>query len=241
MDENLSISREPIKILKAKDYVFITLVIGLFFTCALIIGSGLLWDFICNKIGFEKGLTREVVEAFTRAALIEELFKFLGFFIAYKKYKINHVAVSMFTCGCFGLIFAVVEKFATFNVIAIVLGLVFPMHILWQLNSGRHFQQFMDAKKEGKKGKAFFEFMMATFFIYLMHGVWDAVISLIQYAKEDSPFTVTAIILFIILMIAGVAYTIFSFIKTIKTWIAYKKEIKALEENETKENSANEI
>ena len=210
---------------------------GLFYgfvvSTLLIIVTELSWDGICKAIGFEKGIERELVECFFRAALLEETFKFLGFFLARKKHKISRVADSMFAAGCIGLMYGIVEKAVLFNPMAIIINLFIPMHLLWQWNQGRHYQISRDEKKKGNKGKAFFHLFLATFVIFFLHGTWDALLSISYYLMdEENAFAngdmIGGIILGVTLLF-GVIYAIVTFIITIKTARKAKRESESVE------------
>ena len=216
-----------IKRLKFVDYIFILLVTGLLFSCLLIMIFEIGWDSVWKHLfGPDKTLTREIIESFFRAALIEETFKFLGFLIAYKSRKINHQAMAMWAFGCIGLMYGLFEKVALFNVFAVIVGLIFPMHILWGLNSGRHFQAFIEAKKEGNKKKAFLHFLMFTVVVFLFHGCWDAFISLAGAFSEDPKYEVISVIGFAFIIIFGIAYMVLTIVKTVKTTKKIHKDIK---------------
>ncbi|MBQ9899926.1 MAG: PrsW family intramembrane metalloprotease [Acholeplasmatales bacterium] len=227
------------KKLNKKDYLFIFLVFGLAFTTVLIIICELSWDGICKAAGWEKSLSRELIECFLRAALIEEFFKFLGFILARKKYKINRVSDSMFAAGLIGLMYGIVEKAVLFNPMAIIINIFFPMHLLWQWNQGRHFQIAIDEKKKGNNGKAFLHMFLATFVIFFLHGAWDALISIGVYMMDEKNAiqngeTIGGIILGSTLLL-GAIYTIVTFIITIKTARKSKRESEPKEIEETKE------
>ena len=228
MDENMN-NVESKKLTK-KNYLVIFLLFGFVFTCLLIMITEITWDEVCKAIGFEKGIKRELVECFFRAALLEETFKFLGFMLARKKYKINRVADSMFAAGCIGLMYGIFEKAVLFNPMAIVINIFFPMHLLWQWNQGRHYQISKDENKKGNKGKAFLHMLLATFVIFLLHGSWDALISIGAYLIDEKSAVTNgelygAIILGITLLL-GLIYTITTFVITIKTARKAKRENK---------------
>lgn len=148
--------------------------------------------------------------------MIEEFFKFYGFMKASKAYHFSNEKEFMVGAGMIGLAYAVIEKIATGNVLAILLSIIFPMHILWQMNQGRHFYQYQKAREEGDNKKAKREFFLATFAIFLMHGCWDASISLVQFFSDTSVFEAADIIggiLLILILLWGVFYLVFSIIK----------------------------
>ena len=224
------------KKLTKKNYLVIFLLFGFVFTCLLIMIFEITWDQVCKAVGFEQGIKRELIECFLRAALIEETFKFLGFMLARKKYKISRVSDSMFAAGCIGLMYGLFEKIVLFNPMAIIINLFFPMHLLWQWNQGRHYQISKDEKKKGNKGKAFFHMLLATFVIFLLHGSWDALISIGAYLIDEKNGITNgelygAIILGVTLLL-GLIYTITTFVKTIKTARKSKRE-NATAETET--------
>ncbi len=221
--------------LTKKNYLIIFLFFGFVVATLPIIVAELTWDGICNAVGFEKTIYREIIECFLRAALLEETFKFMAFIFARKKYKINRVADSMFAAGLIGLMYAIIEKVVLFNPMAIIVNIFFPMHLLWQWNQRRHYQISKDEKKKGNKGKAFFHMFLATFVIFFLHGTWDALISIGAYMIDENN-TITngdmygGIILGATLLL-GAVYTIITFIITIKTARKAKRENEKREEN----------
>ena len=228
------------KKLVKKDYITIFFLFGFCFSTLLIIITELSWDGIMKAIGFEKGIKRELVECFLRAALLEESFKFGGYLLARRKYKISRVSDSMFAAGCVGLMYGIVEKVVLFNPMAIIINLFIPMHLLWQWNQGRHYQISKDYKKENKKGKAFLHLMLATLVIFIIHGSWDALISIGAYLMDSENNIANGdlyggLILFGTIL-CGLIYTIVTFIITIKTARKGKREyaLETKEEN-TKE------
>ena len=220
--------------LTKKNYLVIFFLFGFCVSTLLIIASELTWDGIMKAIGFEKDIKRELVECFLRAALLEESFKFLGFMLSRRKFKISRVSDSMFAAGCIGLMYGLVEKIVLFNPMALIINLFIPMHLLWQWNQGRHYQISKDEKKKGNKGKAFFHMFLATVFIFLFHGVWDAALSIAYYYMDAENAIangdlIGGIILGVTLLI-GVIYAIITFVKTIKTAVKSKNENKEVEE-----------
>ena len=221
--------------LTKKNYLIIFLFFGFVVATLPIIVTELTWDGICNAVGFEKTIYREIIECFLRAALLEETFKFMAFIFARKKYKINRVADSMFAAGLIGLMYGIIEKVVLFNPMAIIVNIFFPMHLLWQWNQGRHYQISKDEKKKGNKGKAFFRMFLATFVIFFLHGTWDALISIGTYMiDEKNAITNGEMYGGIILgatLFLGAVYTIITFIITIKTARKAKRENEKREEN----------
>ncbi|MCR5461522.1 MAG: hypothetical protein K6E87_00480 [bacterium] len=134
----------------------------------------------------------------------------------------------MFAAGCIGLMYGIVEKVVLFNPMAIVINLFIPMHLLWQWNQGRHYQLSKDYKKDNKKGKAFIHLMLATLVIFILHGSWDALLSIgAYYIDSENNIANGELIGGIILgstILLGFIYTIVTFIITIKTARKPKRE-----------------
>lgn len=167
-------------------------------------------------IGLNEGLIRELIESFLRAALIEETFKFFGFMKANKKYHFSNEKEYMLGAGMIGLAYGIIEKIAAGNAMAIILGIIFPMHLIWQMNQGRHSYKYTEAKEKNDNKKAKKELLLATFVIFLIHGCWDALISLVGYFASTSKLANADIIggiLLVITILFGIIYIIASIIK----------------------------
>ena len=131
----------------------------------------------------------------------------------------------MLGAGMIGLAYGIIEKVASGNAMAIIFGIIFPMHIIWQMNQGRHFYKYKKAKEENDNKTAKKELFLATFIIFLIHGCWDALISLIGYFADTSKIanadTIGSILLVIVLLF-GFIYMIVSIIKIRKVLKNYK-------------------
>ena len=215
------------KSLKAKDYRRILLLYGIVYATIPIIIAEITWDIIFDGIGFKVGLLREIIESFFRAALLEEIFKFYGFMRANREYQFKNEKEFMIGAGMIGLAYAIIEKLASGNGMSIILGIVFPMHILWQMNQGRHYYKYLEAKKENNNKKVKKEFFMTTIFVFLMHGCWDVLISLVSYFTNDSKSPKADMIggiLFGVIILIGIIYIVISIIK-IRKVLKNNKEI----------------
>lgn len=204
------------KLLKAKDYRKIFFLYGIIYATIPIIIVEIIWDGLANSFGISEGLLRELIGSFFRAALIEEVFKFFAFMKANKKYNFSNEKEYMLGAGMIGLAYGIIEKVATGNAMAIILGILFPMHILWQMNQGRHFYKYKKANAENDNKKAKKELLLATLIIYLIHGSWDALISLVQYFADTSKVAnadIFGAILLGITILFGIIYIIVSIIK----------------------------
>ncbi|MBP3799791.1 MAG: PrsW family intramembrane metalloprotease [Bacilli bacterium] len=211
--------------LKSKDYWRIFLLYGIVYATIPIIIMEITWDSLIRSIGLNEGLLKELIESFFRAALIEESFKFFGFMRANKEYKFSNEKEYMLGAGMIGLAYGIIEKVASGNAMAIILGIIFPMHIIWQMNQGRHFYKYKKAKEENDNKTAKKELFLATFVIFLIHGCWDALISLIGYFADTSKIvnadTIGSILLVIVLLF-GLIYMIVSIVKIRKVLKNYK-------------------
>ena len=211
--------------LKSKDYWRIFLLYGIVYATIPIIIMEITWDSLIRFIGLNEGLLKELIESFFRAALIEESFKFFGFMRANKEYKFSNEKEYMLGAGMIGLAYGIIEKVASGNAMAIILGIIFPMHIIWQMNQERHFYKYKKAKEENDNKTAKKELFLATFIIFLIHGCWDALISLIGYFADTSKIanadTIGSILLVIVLLF-GFIYMIVSIIKIRKVLKNYK-------------------
>lgn len=194
---------------------------GVVYATIPIIIAELIWDSIANLIGLNEGLLRELIGSFLRAALIEEIFKFFGFMKANKKYHFSNEKEYMLSAGMIGLAYGIIEKIAAGNAMAMVLGIIFPMHLIWQMNQGRHFYKYKVAKEKNDNKKAKKELFLATFVIFLIHGCWDALISLVGYFASTSKLSNADIIggiLLVVTILLGIIYIIVSIVKIRKEY-----------------------
>ena len=221
--------------LKGRDHWVIALLYGFLYASLLIIITEIIWDGVFKFTGIT-GLKKEIIESFFRAALLEEFFKFTGFRMADNKYRFSCKKDSMLAAGTIGLVYAVVEKAASGNLMAIILGILFPMHILWQLNQGRHYYDYKQAKAAGEQQTKRRELFLAVPLIILIHGSWDAVISIIGYLFEESGWKSAELaggLLTVVLVIFGVTYMVI----TIKRTLAVTRAAKAAEQQKKDEIS----
>ena len=211
------------------SYLKIFFLYGFVYATLPIIFTEITWDGIANLIGLE-GLLRELIGSFLRAALLEETFKFIAFKCADKEYQFKTEKEFMLAAGMVGLMYGIIEKIVSGSIIAIILGILFPMHLLWQMEQGRHFFAYCKAKEAGNLQVAKKEFFMSTIFIFLFHGCWDAILSLIEYFMNDSSLESISAILFILFLIIGIVYVV----KSIKAIKKVLREDKGIEEKPKK-------
>ena len=165
------------KELKAGALIKIALIYGFLYACVLIVFTEISFDKLTKITGFsEKGLPYDVFTSFFRAALLEEFFKFTGFLLAYRKKKFEKKISFIAACGIIGLTYGIFEKAVLGEVVSMVIGILFPMHLIWQYSQGAHFFEYLEAKKRQDMKKARREFLLATMGIFLLHGIWDALL-----------------------------------------------------------------
>ena len=174
------------------------------------------------------GFSRELIGDFLRAALLEEAFKFLGFWLSDKRYRFTRERDYMLAAGTIGLVYGVVEKIVTLNPFAIILGIVFPMHILWQMNQGRHFYAYRTAKAQGDQKTARHELFLSTGMIFLLHGCWDAIVGFTAYFINDSKISGAEImggLLLAATVTFGVIYTVCSIKQSVRVIRKSKNDV----------------
>ena len=197
------------RVLTRKDYWKTAGVYGLCFTCLLIIATEVLWDVIADRIGLT-GLKRELLSDFFRAALLEELFKFIGFLLAKRSLKLTRKIDYIMIAGLIGLVYSVVEKAVLGNPVAVIIGLAIPMHITWQFNQGGHWFAYEQAKARDDQPRMRRELLMATAWPFIFHGCWDSGLDLITWLveKEATLPQVIGGILILAMLTLGIGYTI---------------------------------
>ena len=176
------------KVLKKEDYIQTALIYGLLFTCGLIIVTEITYDSIAKHFlndGYQQEFVKELIGSFLRAALLEETFKFLGFYLAKKKLKLYRKIDFVMIAGLMGLMYTLVEKFATANMFGIIVGAIIPMHIMWQLNQGGHFFEYEKAKKSNNKKTARKELFMALAIPFIFHGCYDAILTVCAFMIQE--------------------------------------------------------
>ena len=99
------------------------------------------WDSIVKRTTLS-GPALDIFSNFFRAALLEEFFKFRGFIHAKRKYQLSRKIDFILTAGMMGLVYGLFEKIVLGNIGAVIIGLICPMHILWQFNQGGHYYEY---------------------------------------------------------------------------------------------------
>ena len=202
------------QVLTKKDYWLIALKYGFAFTCLLIIVTEITWDALIKRIPLS-GLPRDIFSNFFRAALLEEYFKFRGFYHAKRKYGLYRKIDYIMIAGLMGVVYGIIEKIMHGNIAAVIVGLLCPMHIIWQFNQGGHYYEYEKAKAANDLQTAKKEQLLALLVTFLFHGCWDSGLDLGGYFIENEtsiPLQVTGFVILIAMVVFGVIYTI----KTIK-------------------------
>lgn len=201
------------RVLTAKDYWVIALKYGFLFTCLLIMLTEIIWD---RLIAFTPltGLAKDIAANFTRAALLEELFKFLGFKLAKRKYQLSRKIDYMLVAGLVGMTYGIFEKVALVSIPAVIVGSICPMHIMWQLNQGGHYFEYEKAKAAKDEAALHKEWRLAILLPFLFHGLWDSGLDIVLYliSAEGLPKAVQ-----VIAAVFGLAMVVFGIIYAVKT------------------------
>lgn len=198
------------RVLQTKDYLLIAFKYGFAFTCLLIMVTEITWDVIVKHTPLS-GLALNIVSNFLRAALLEEFFKFRGFILAKRKYQLTRKIDFILTAGMIGLVFGFTEKIMLGNVAAVIVGLLCPMHIMWQFNQGGHYYEYEKAKAANDLQTAKKEWRMAILVPFLFHGLWDSILDIGGYCLDhpDSiPVQVVGFALITAAVIGGIIYSI---------------------------------
>ena len=210
------------RVLQTKDYLLIAFKYGFAFTCLLIMVTEITWDAVVKHTPLS-GLALDIVSNFFRAALLEEFFKFRGFILAKRKYQLTRKIDFILTAGMIGLVYGFIEKIMLGNIAAVIVGLLCPMHIMWQFNQGGHYYEYEKAKAANDLQTAKKEWRMAILVPFLFHGLWDSILDISEYclAKPDSiPVQVIGFVLILAAVIGGVIYSI----KTVRRACRIAKE-----------------
>ncbi len=198
------------RVLQTKDYLLIALKYGFAFTCLLIMVTEITWDAVVKHTPLS-GLALDIVSNFFRAALLEEFFKFRGFILAKRKYQLTRKIDFILTAGMIGLVYGFIEKIVLGNIAAVIVGLICPMHIMWQFNQGGHYYEYEKAKAANDLQTAKKEWRMAILVPFLFHGLWDSILDISGYCLDqpDSiPVQVIGFVLILAAVIGGVIYSI---------------------------------
>ena len=181
----------------------------------------------------------DIVSNFFRAALLEEFFKFRGFILAKRKYQLTRKIDFILTAGMIGLVYGFIEKIVLGNIAAVIVGLICPMHIMWQFNQGAHYYEHEKAVLAGDEEKAKKEKIGYLLVPFIFHGFWDALISVGAFLMDDDfPGVVQGLgfVLILAVIVVGVIYSIKTFKKVKKLAV----ENESLPEEVTSENPATE-
>ena len=198
------------RVLQTKDYLLIAFKYGFAFTCLLIMVTEITWDVIVKHTPLS-GLALNIVSNFLRAALLEEFFKFRGFILAKRKYQLTRKIDFILTAGMIGLVYGFIEKIMLGNIAAVIVGLLCPMHIMWQFNQGGHYYEYEKAKAANDLQTAKKEWRMAILVPFLFHGLWDSILDIGGYCLDhpDSiPVQVVGFALITAAVIGGIIYSI---------------------------------
>lgn len=194
-----------------KDYILLFVFPGLFFTCILIIIFEISWDIIFKHINISN-LSKELIGSFFRAALIEEFFKFHGFMIAKRNIKLKRKSDYMLIGGFIGLTYGIVEKAFLGNIAGAIIGTLIPLHFIWQFNQAKHIYEHDKAVLRGDKACAKKEMLKAIIIPFVLHGCWDAALTLAgEYVdSKKSLYSTIGVVFELIICVIGISYVLIS-------------------------------
>lgn len=206
------------KVLQTKDYLKIALLYGFLFSTLLIMVTEITWDAIVKRTSLS-GLALNITSDFLRAALLEELFKLLGFLLAKKNLGLKRKTDYMLAAGMIGLVYGVVEKSVTGNLASAIVGSIVPFHIIWQFNQGGHYFEYEKAKAANDQQTAKKEWMLAVPFTFLFHGVWDSILDIGMFImnKEATAAQVSGILIITAAVVLGVIFSVKTVRKVCRT------------------------
>ncbi len=210
------------RVLQTKDFLHIAFKYGFAFTCLLIMVTEIAWDSIIKRTGLS-GPALDIISNFFRAALLEEFFKFRGFILAKRKYQLSRKIDFILTAGMMGLVYGLFEKVVLGNIGAVIVGLICPMHIMWQLNQGGHYYEYEKAKAANDQQTAKKEWRMAVLVPFLFHGLWDSILDIGGYCLGHPDSIPVQVIGFALIAAAGIGGVIYS-IKTVRRVCRIAKE-----------------
>lgn len=190
----------------------------------------IIWDSIVKRTGLS-GLALSLVSDFFRAALLEEFFKFKGFILAKKKYNLYRKIDYVMVAGLIGVVYGFIEKIVLGNVAAVVVGLLCPMHIMWQMNQGGHYFEHEKAKAAGDEKTAKKEWRLAVLLPFFFHGLWDSGLDIGAYCLGIET-SIIAQVVGIVLIIAMVVFGVIYSVKTVRKACRIAKEEPVIEKQE---------
>lgn len=213
--------------LQKKDYLRTALLYGLCIGCGLIIAAEMTWDIVVGVPG-EGELGKSITADVFRAALMEEAFKFLGVFLAIRSIRPKRKIDYMMIAGMIGMVYGIVEKIAAGNMISILVGIVLPIHLLWQLNQGGHYFEYKKAKLKGDISRARKELFITLAVPFAFHAFWDSALDVCGYLIGEKLGTwadISGGLLLLVLVVLVIVYMV----KTLKKMRATARNSDTLE------------
>lgn len=148
-----------------KLYIKTFLLSATLYTLPIIIIE-IVWD-ILFKDRITQPILFSIVQAFLRAALIEEAVKYTFSKKAIKKNSGLSKKEAILLAGVVGIGYGFTEKLVYGDGMALVINGLFPGHMLFQWIMGYYLYLAMVEKKKGNYFKAFI-------IPFVIHGLWDA-------------------------------------------------------------------
>lgn len=195
-------------ILRGKEKVsvkrlIITFILGATLFTIPIIVLELIWDKVFH------GLNRETVfggfmEAYFRAALIEECVKLLFAFLVLRKHKDLSMREMILITGLIGVGYGFTEKLAYGAGGALLINALAPGHLLFQWVMGYFLYKAFHAEKGNK-----WKYLVLAYVVpFAIHGTWDFLLNLSLLLPQEDTITGLISALLTPIFIAVMAFAI---------------------------------
>lgn len=179
----------------------------------LIILLEIAWDAIFKPADPDT-LGYGLLSSFLRAALIEETFKMIFAVRVLKRRGAVRRIDFILLAGTVGIFFGIIEKAVLMNPVPLILDTLLPFHMLFQFLTGDMLWRAYKATDPSKKRLL----KIGAFALpFVLHGTWDALLSVMKYLLdrgEGSPAETIGTIGVILLVASGVLVTILAIGRT---------------------------
>jgi len=191
----------------SKRVYICSIILGATLCSLLICISEVLWDKIT---GISNGVVNDVWEAFAtsflRAALIEELVKFVFVKRVLKRHEPVDKLQYMLLAATIGMGYAIVEKLML-SPGAVIISAVFAFHIMFQFIMGGYLYEASNSENVSRKRSMTIKAFLVPF---LVHGAWDMALCVVEkYLNSTSEgASILAMLLFFVILVAGIIFEI---------------------------------
>lgn len=187
---------------KRKTYIVLFILAATLYTLPIIILEQV-WDAIFKNVAMSAAV-KKIVVSFLRAALLEEAVKYLFTYRVVKKHASVGLKEVILLAGIVGIGYGFTEKLAYANGAAIILNALVPGHMVFQWFMGYYIYKGLQA--DGKeRGKCF---RRAFFIPFLIHGVWDAALGLLELMEWNFVAEAISLLLTFVLIAVMIVVTV---------------------------------